>query len=100
MTFTMSANKADELMSEIYDQASDIMVSTRFDYSGRGMYGSECVGFVTDKPVKLAMTIAVILSRWEIEYDDEDKHYDFPLWFELKSSTDSMGFDSILYFPN
>lgn len=100
MTFTMSKAKAEEFTDRLYDQAGDLMVDPRFDYSGRSMYGSTCVGFVTDKPTKLAMTVAVILADWEREYDDEGKDYDFPLWYELNTATDNMAFDTIVYFPN
>jgi hypothetical protein len=100
MTFTMSKRKADQFMGELHDRASDILIDPQFDYSGRGMMGKPCVGFITDNSTKLAMTVAVVLAEWEQSYDDQDLDYDFPMWYRLSTAQDRIAFDTILYFPN
>ena len=62
-------------------------------YSGRGMYGSCCLGFLASGPDWIADLI--IAAR---EMDDEDT------WDELDQAirnhqTDSIGLRKIIYFP-
>lgn len=58
----------------------------RVDYSGRGMYGTTCVGFVIDgSEFGLAITMYDVLG--------EDVR-------DLTPSTDNMGRSTIVYFPN
>lgn len=70
------------------------------EYSGRGMYGNKCVGFVTDSPIVLHGAICAILAEQgkDAEFDGND----FPevAWFDLIPETDSMGRSSILYYRN
>jgi len=82
-------------MRDIEDQLEDWgqNFETRRAYSGRGMYGKECIGFVTDEPMALAMALTVVL----IDLEDTA---DVPEWSDLTVRTDSMGLSSILYFPN
>lgn len=61
-------------------------------YSGRAMYGKECVGIVTDDLVPLVAEIAANVhevSDGEYTHDDFFSNY----------RTDNMGIDTILYFP-
>lgn len=97
---TVSAKKMSEIMGNLYDYAGSFEIEMRPDYSGRGMYGKTCVGFVTDEPTKLAMAIAATLALMEREYDEYDKEIDFPYWNELNVAVDNMGLSSILYFSN
>jgi hypothetical protein len=63
----------------------------RKDYSGRGMYGSTCIGIVTDtNPFALALEMVEAAE----EYDD------FPIETFKKAAprTDNMGLSSIIYF--
>lgn len=63
-----------------------ILFSLREDYSGRGMYGEICIGFVCDDPYDLIHTIETGLSM------------DHPLnatYFTM----DSMGLSIIVYWP-
>lgn len=56
-------------------------------YSGRGMYGRECIGFTTGDPINDAMKLALALH-------EIDEDVDMP-----RAATDSMGRDTIVYFP-
>lgn len=66
------------------DSDSDV----RTDYSGRGMYGDRCLGFVIDVPdVLVGVALATVLDEndaWEIARD---------------ARIDSMGRSTIIYFP-
>lgn len=55
----------------------------RSDYSGRGMYGRECVGVVTSNMATLLMVLG-------------QKGFDV----EQRVCTDNMGRDTIVYFPD
>jgi len=68
-------------------------------YSGRGMYGKECFGVVTNKPGIVATTIFMALTD---KFDEEVGHQEkVDLLFELsKISQDSMGLHTIVYFPD
>ena len=63
------------------------------DYSGRGMYGEKCIGFEgpMKELTKLLMKLGVYLS--------EDDAYDLQEAMMERPSWDSMGLDSIVYFP-
>lgn len=68
------------------------------DYSGRNMYGRECVGYVTERGV-----VREILSLIQyISSNSEDEEYCLSDYIEeLKGcKVDDMGMDTILYFPN
>jgi hypothetical protein len=90
-------NTSGRTLRDIEDQLEDWDQSfeTRRDYSGRGMYGSSCIGFVTSDPMGLAMALTVVL----IELQSQDIA-DVPDWSDLTVRTDSMGLSTILYFPN
>jgi hypothetical protein len=77
-----------ELLEEI---AQEVDGSTRTDYSGRGMYGNACVGIVASDLVEL-LELGAAIAR---VVEDEE------LRDELlsKSRTDSMGYDTIVYWP-
>jgi hypothetical protein len=71
----------------------------REDYSGRGMYNRECVGFVTDSPLELHGAICAVLAEANAEWDEDTDFYGID-WFLLKPRADSMGRSSILYYSN
>lgn len=75
-----------ELLEEI---AQEVEGSVRADYSGRGMFGDSCVG-ITTAPHNL-LKLGAVISRL---VEDEE------LRDELisNSSTDSMGYDTIVYW--
>ena len=61
-------------------------------YSGRGMMGRTCVGFVTDDTeFKLAMSLVCHFGRDEEIVD---------LFVQSSSASDDMGMSTIIYFPN
>lgn len=69
-------------------------IEVRTSYSGRGMYGDECVAFVVREEIAFA-TVAEIVA----DIEDEDERLEFAKLFR-RARTDSMGRDSIVvYFP-
>lgn len=65
-------------------------------YSGRAMYGRDCVGVVVPRDVssfQLAAAIAVALLF------EEDGERDVEDLADLRVCEDSMGLDTIVYFP-
>lgn len=75
--------------------AGGIVEDYRTGYSGRGMYGGKCVGIVGS----MADFINFVKSIAERVYvDEEDEAIDF--WAYLDDvEIDSMGLDSIFYWP-
>jgi hypothetical protein len=71
----------------------------RTGYSGRGMYDSECIGFVTSKPIALHGAICAILAEANYEWGVDSDFAEID-WFLLNPCTDSMGLSSILYYSN
>ena len=69
----------------------------RKDYSGRGMRGAKCLGLVVDSPADAYAILAGAAA--EAEYDDETDLADEWLALFRKSRLDSMGLQSIVYFP-
>jgi len=68
------------------------------DYSGRGMFGQTCIGFVTDSdnPAKLMSK----LFFFALDVLDKGEFEDFREVFEdISVSSDSMGRGTIVYFP-
>lgn len=69
----------------------------RMDYSGRGMYGKECIGFVTREYTTflMALTVALIDSMRYATLDNTIQ------WSDLTDvRSDSMGLSTIVYFPD
>lgn len=84
-------------LNDIVDRVSDYTnIDLRADYSGRGMYGRNCIGFTTDDSTMLLMALTAIL----IEIANEQIHDDAPEWENLSPRQDSMGLSTIVYFPN
>lgn len=74
--------------------ATDIGLEVR-SYSGRGMYGSECIGIDTPCPFQDFAKLMVGLC----EIGDEGQVAAEHLTRDGAVQTDSMGRGSILYFP-
>ena len=72
-------------------------------YSGRGMYGRECLGIITDEPSKIVYAIGCAIGYLETSGASEDT-IGFDLYDALEafqtSHTDDMGQFAILYFPD
>jgi hypothetical protein len=64
-------------------------------YSGRGMYGKECLGVECDDPVKFMLELAIGLAE---TCEDAGEVADF-LEMLRDPQTDSMGLGSIIYWP-
>jgi hypothetical protein len=76
-------------------------------YSGRAMYGQECVGFSTDDADQVSL--GVLLARWvatpgNFKMYDPDEYIDDKLALLLVETKgtrrDSLGLGVILYWPN
>lgn len=60
------------------------------DYSGRFMFGRQCIGFTTDNTLLLSAVVALAAT----------KHGYNPLDLISAARTDDMGLSSIVYFPD
>ena len=67
----------------------DIVGYDTCSYSGRGMYGKECIGIVTDEPVR------AVLSGLIRECANVDEAADIVVGHR----TDNMGLSTIIYWP-
>ena len=70
------------------------------DYSGRGMYGETCLGMIYTTPD----AVALVQLGWALRDVEEEwaEEKGVVILREMMTSarTDSMGLDSIVYFPN
>ena len=80
-----------ELLVRVIEDHAEI----RHDYSGRGMFGEKCFGFVVENP---EAAIAEIQADINGIYEPEELSQEFSELLQ-HSRRDSMGFDTILYFP-
>lgn len=90
---TITTNHAEQIAELIADAVGEDLENVlRTDYSGRGMYGRECIGFIAEP----AMVIAAIAES--DPYKSGELGADL---LELASEvrTDSMGFNTITYLP-
>jgi len=78
ITMTQAAKIASKSNSKIYD-----------GYSGRGMYGEQCVGFTVEGRNYASLTAAIVRSL-------DDDMADAMLG---RLTTDSLGLGTIVYFP-
>lgn len=69
----------------------ELNLDVRF-YSGRGMFGGECVGFTTDNEIYDCVQLALALQSDGFEETDN-------LQLFQNLATDSMGRSVIVYFP-
>lgn len=82
----------EEQKEELQLFAKDMDLEFRSDYSGRGMYGESCIGFVGDiSPFDLGLHLA---TRFQ-----EDSEM-LEMFLNDSSKLDNMGLDTILYFPD
>lgn len=77
----------------------------RPDYSGRGMYGAACLGFVGYDCTRFAFELAIILARSEFGFDDDED----PVLDSIREAltdvvgpphTDSMATQTVFYWPH
>lgn len=103
MTIQINRRQFDDLVVAIND-AEDNDVDVRDDYSGRAMYGSACIGYVGDEPVRFALELAAVIAGEAVGYyidgskpDVDDIRDAFEEIGSMRS--DSMGRSSIWYWP-
>jgi len=71
-------------------------IDVRTDYSGRAMYGRNCVGVVGVPHDMLRFVLAVVPGL-----DPDDTEHTFAYAEEwLAMAMDNMGYDTIFYWPN
>jgi hypothetical protein len=78
------------LMEDFCDQNG---YEFREDYSGRGMYGKSCIGFVTEES---AFRFGISLGEY---LTDQGEECLFRSFVDASVKEDSMGLDTIIYFP-
>lgn len=90
---------------EKVDILKEIIENAGFEprsYSGRGMFGEECVGFVCQNPLIACFLLGeqylnFLLGKQD-ELEDKYNHTDWTL-NSLVISQDNMGLETIVYFP-
>lgn len=93
----MNLNKIQFNLLQIF--ADDHDYQMRLAYSGRGMFGKECIGFVTsESPFALGLKLGHYLREAESNTNEDDPSDLFEYLQNVR--TDSMGMDTIMYFPN
>jgi hypothetical protein len=74
----------------------------RWDYSGRGMYGRTCFGFTGNQRNLVAFALGLGYES-RAQEDDPSEEVEFTqgdaISFLAAVRTDSMGLDTIFYFP-
>jgi hypothetical protein len=87
---SMEITKSD-LLNVLWESDIDTEEGPHWGYSGRGMYGRTCFGFVGDMAAYGRFLITLTLTL--------DEGEDFAREFADRVATDSMGFETIFYFP-
>lgn len=67
----------------------------RLDYSGRGMYGTTCLGIVCDSPLNTMLNLGYYLQEFQ---EDNDTVISMDLLGRARK--DQMGVSEIIYFPD
>jgi hypothetical protein len=83
------------LSTEQFERLEEAVGELYPDYSGRGMYGATCLGYVTDEgPAKFQMQLAKILAGESPDLEQVEDMVE-----ELGApSSDSMGLSAIYYY--
>lgn len=68
-------------------------------YSGRSMYGRECLGVTTHSMGDLIADVMVAAADWTQDEPDGDRAAGDAAEAFRQMRTDSMGHDTIVYFP-
>lgn len=76
------------------EEAEDAELGVFRTYSGRGMYGKECIGMVLsdNDAFKVAMALGDWIREADLDYDLADAF--------KNPHIDSMGYDTIYYWPS
>lgn len=109
MTLELSQSTWEVLTQRVEDAAGDL--GALRTYSGRGMYGRECVGLVVSNVGEL-LRFVLDLGYLEAEYDGINSEVGQRVWNDvnalvsalagggLTTEQDSMGRDAIYYWPS
>lgn len=99
----ITANQLAEAIQGADLDPEDIMI----DYSGRGMYGSTCIGIKTGSYSSIARFIFFLsksLAESESDGEDELNVYELTDKFhevsDLSVQQDSLGHGAVMYFPS
>ncbi len=80
-----------EVLEEMFDDV-------RYDYSGRGMFGAECVAIITDEG---GFSIATSLQELQETYEDDEEISEMlDCMLNREPRTDSMGLSTVYYWPS
>lgn len=92
------------IQSIIKEKAIELGVDYCPDYSGRGMYGRECVSIsgARSECMQVIKACIVELHNTAQEEANDDADYDFDMAIELLFDyyTDNMGTGVVLYWPS
>lgn len=95
----MAQKLTDTQLHWLTDKCNDFDLKLRTDYDGRGRNGSECVGIVCQShelgTAALLMTAALNRASSDMDWDDVLEELETAPAPDL----DSMGLDSIAYWP-
>lgn len=79
-------------------QFADMEDEPRWGYSGRGMYGRTCFGFTGTMEDYTNFILGLVDTIYDQTEDIDTARYSAGQFGE-HVSTDSMGYDTIFYFP-
>lgn len=96
----ITQEQINRILENMFDLFGAEEPRVRTNYSGRGMYGKECVGFVVKQDELLTLGAAITLA---LVRDADGNYSDVELGtlasLMMKTRTDNMGYDTIVYFP-
>jgi hypothetical protein len=92
---TMTNTFSRDILVNAMESADIDVDSIRDDYSGRGMFGERCFGVVMNP--RSVMRFAYWLA---IYCNDDEQTQELGEDLVGCASTDSMGYDTIVYFPD
>ena len=101
MEHVISRDLIREALDEVPDIYQDADEVIRADYSGRGMYGRECLGMVFDSDSHFFL---FMVEFTRLYYTDWERKHDLHDWeprdiFD-EVRTDNMGYSTIFYMPS
>jgi hypothetical protein len=85
-----------EIMFDVYGIGADDTFQP--NYSGRGMCGKTCVGFIVSPREQAALGGAITQAFADVDRDDGEE-YGLDVRMLTNVYVDSMAFDIIVYFP-
>ncbi len=90
-----------KLVKDVCEQTEDSDYEVRFrnDYSGRGMYGRNCIGIVGSEKGCLQVIAAALKQARADSIHDSEVDFDGMVDTLMDFDRDSMGRDIIIYWP-